>query len=218
MRLSSDERSSPSTYSIDRNVVPSTSSMSYTRQTLGCETCRAMRTSVWSWVSRAGSLSTSGRQELERDRLAELQVVGAKDLAHAAAAQTLDDAVASAEKRARLEAAVIDGARRREPAGGGRRARVSRAARAIGARLFGVAPLGGAASAPGASLVASSMPGRSAGMTVSICDCGRGVRHLGQRAPASCGRMTAAQVGHERMLDTVQAELYGDRIEARQSG
>ena len=75
-----------------------------------------------------------GWQELERDRLAELQVVGAIDLAHAAAAEALDDAVASAEERARREAAVIDGARRREPAGGRRGARVSRTARAIGAR------------------------------------------------------------------------------------
>ena len=46
-----------------------------------------MRTSVWSWVRRAGSRSTSRRQELQRDRLAELQVVGAIDLAHPALAQ-----------------------------------------------------------------------------------------------------------------------------------
>ena len=39
-----------------------------------------------------------GRQELQRDRLAELQIVGAIDLAHAAAAQPSDDAVAAAEK------------------------------------------------------------------------------------------------------------------------
>ncbi len=56
------------------------------------------------------------REELQRDRLTELQVVGAVDLAHAAATEAFDDPVASAEEGARLEAAVIDRARRREPA------------------------------------------------------------------------------------------------------
>ena len=48
------------------------------------------------------------RQKLERDRLPELQVVGAVDLAHAAAAEASNDAVASAEYGARLEASVVD--------------------------------------------------------------------------------------------------------------
>ncbi len=51
------------------------------------------------------------RQELQRDRLSELQVVCAVDLAHAAAADAFDDAVAAAEKSARREAAMVNGAR-----------------------------------------------------------------------------------------------------------
>ena len=51
-----------------------------------------------------------GRQELERDRLPELEVVGAEDLAHAAAAQSADNPVAAAEERAGGKAAVIDAA------------------------------------------------------------------------------------------------------------
>ena len=116
------------------------------------------------------------RQELERDRLAELQVVGAIDLAHAAAAQPLDDAVASAEERARLEAAVIDGARRREPAGG-RRRRASLSSRAsdrrsIRARRRRV----GSRSEPGRIVHAREVRWHH---RVDL-DCGRGVRHLGQ--------------------------------------
>ena len=38
------------------------SPMSYTRQTFGCDTCRAVRTSLWNCASRTGSwLSVSGR-------------------------------------------------------------------------------------------------------------------------------------------------------------
>ena len=47
-----------------------------------------------------------GGQELQRDRLAELQVVGAVDLAHAAAAEQADDAVAAGEQGAGREAPV----------------------------------------------------------------------------------------------------------------
>ena len=50
------------------------------------------------------------RQELERDRLTELQVVGAEDLAHPALAQPADDAVAAAEDRAGRKPSVVDGA------------------------------------------------------------------------------------------------------------
>ena len=42
-------------------------------------------------------------QELQRDRLFELEVVGAIDLAHAAAAEQRDDAVAAGEQRAGRE-------------------------------------------------------------------------------------------------------------------
>ena len=45
-------------------------------------------------------------QELERDGLAEREVGGAIDLAHAAAAQQADDAIAAAEQRAGNEAAL----------------------------------------------------------------------------------------------------------------
>jgi hypothetical protein len=51
-----------------------------------------------------------GRQELQRHRLTELQIVRAIDLAHAAAAQPSDDAVTAPEERSGREAAVIDGA------------------------------------------------------------------------------------------------------------
>jgi hypothetical protein len=56
-------------------------------------------------------------QELERHGLAELEVVRSIDLPHAAAPEAFNDAVASAEERPRFEAPVIDGARRRQPAG-----------------------------------------------------------------------------------------------------
>jgi hypothetical protein len=56
-----------------------------------------------------------GRQELQRDGLAELQVVGAVHLAHAAPAEPSDDAVAAAEERAGRETAVVDGAGIGEP-------------------------------------------------------------------------------------------------------
>ena len=48
------------------------------------------------------------RQELQGDGLAELEVVGAVDLAHAAAADEADDAVALAEDRAGREAAAVE--------------------------------------------------------------------------------------------------------------
>jgi hypothetical protein len=49
-----------------------------------------------------------GGQELERNRLSEFQIVGAIHLAHPAASQPADDAIASAKQRAGLEPAVID--------------------------------------------------------------------------------------------------------------
>ncbi len=45
MRRMSEARFSPSTNSIERKCCPSASPMSHTRQTAGCETWRAMRTS-----------------------------------------------------------------------------------------------------------------------------------------------------------------------------
>ena len=116
MRRSSDARSSPSTYSIDRNVcavdLADVVDAADVRMRhlprhpdFGVQLRQARRIAV-----------DVGRQELQRDRLPELQVVGAIHLAHAAAAEPADDAVAAAEERAGREAAVVDGAGRREPA------------------------------------------------------------------------------------------------------
>ncbi len=79
-----------------------------------------------------------GRQELQRDRLAELQIVRAVHLAHPAAADAFDDAIAAAEERAGREASVIDRARAREPACGRGAATGARAeTRIAGAALVG---------------------------------------------------------------------------------
>ena len=65
-----------------------------------------MRTSSRKRVERGRVRRPASRQELERHRLAELQVVGAVDLAHAAAAEQPADAIASRQHRARDEPAV----------------------------------------------------------------------------------------------------------------
>ena len=52
-----------------------------------------------------------GRQKLQRDRLAELQIVSTKHFTHPAAPEPLDDPVAAAEDGAGLEAAVVNRAR-----------------------------------------------------------------------------------------------------------
>ena len=49
-----------------------------------------------------------GREELQGDRLAEFQIVGAIHFAHAAAPQQRDDAVAVGENVARREAAEVE--------------------------------------------------------------------------------------------------------------
>ena len=74
------------------------------RQTLRCEIVRATRTSLWNCARRAGSRIEVVGQELQRDGLAELEIVGAVDLAHAAAAERRDDAEAAGEERAGGEA------------------------------------------------------------------------------------------------------------------
>ena len=83
MRRSKDARSSPSTYSIVRKGKPAASPMSKTRQTLGCETCRANRTSRWKRACTAPSRQRF-RKKLHGHRLFQTQVVGAINLAHAA--------------------------------------------------------------------------------------------------------------------------------------
>ena len=79
------------------------------RQTFLCATWRARRTSVWNCASRTGSASKLSGQELQRHRLAELQIVGAIDLAHPALSDARDDAIASGEQSAGLEASVWSG-------------------------------------------------------------------------------------------------------------
>jgi hypothetical protein len=59
-----------------------------------------------------GILNEMLRKQLERDRLTELQVVGAIDLAHAAAAERCDDAKAAGEDRSRCEATPVGAGRR----------------------------------------------------------------------------------------------------------
>jgi hypothetical protein len=60
--------------------------MSNTRQTFGCETWRAVRTSPKKLSSAALSFREILRQELERDGLIQFEVFGLIDLAHAAPA------------------------------------------------------------------------------------------------------------------------------------
>jgi len=57
-----------------------------------------------------------GRQELQRDRLPEFQVVGAIDLSHSATSETLDDSITSAEQRPRRKPSMVDRPRRGQPA------------------------------------------------------------------------------------------------------
>ena len=70
IRRSSDARSSPSMNSIVRKTRPCTSPTSYTRQTFGWETLRALRTSASSRSRAIGLRLEFRRKELQRDRLA----------------------------------------------------------------------------------------------------------------------------------------------------
>jgi hypothetical protein len=49
-----------------------------------------------------------GREEFQRDRLTESQIIGSINFTHSAAAKETDDSVPVAENRARREAAVTD--------------------------------------------------------------------------------------------------------------
>jgi hypothetical protein len=53
-------------------------------------------------------LLQTSRQELQRDRLAELQVIGPVDLAHPAATEQTDDSISAGQHRARNESALVD--------------------------------------------------------------------------------------------------------------
>ena len=190
MRLSSDDRSSPSTYSIERNVravdlVDVVHAADVRVRDLprhphfGVELRQARRVAI-----------DLGREELERDRLPELQVVRAIDLAHAATAEPFDDAIAPAKEGARFEAAVVDRAG-------------SRASRTTCLKTSGVSPREPRSRKVRSARVASSMPRTSRGITVSMAACsGSGVWHFGHSSPASWGTMTAAHVGQQRMLAT----------------
>ena len=63
-----------------------------------------------------GIVGERAGQELQRDRRPELEVVGAVDLAHAAAAEQPDDAVAAGEHRSRRE--TSDRITREDPCAG----------------------------------------------------------------------------------------------------
>ena len=57
-------------------------------------------------------------KKLQRDRLAELQVIGAIDLAHSAAAQKADNPIPLRQDRSGGESARVDRVRGGEPANG----------------------------------------------------------------------------------------------------
>ena len=93
-RLISEARSSPRTSSIEKNTSPSASPTSKTRQTAGCVIFRASRTS-FRMPHRV--LGRRRSNELQGDRRPKHQIVGAPDLAHAAAADARDHPVAAGE-------------------------------------------------------------------------------------------------------------------------
>jgi hypothetical protein len=87
------------------------------------------------------------RQELESHSLSELQVLGAIDFAHPAAAQQADDPIAAGQHRTRNELRAVERVRRRQPIGRGQRRRLrcvnaGAACRAVAARFRNVAPTG----------------------------------------------------------------------------
>ncbi len=71
--------------------------MSNRRQTLGWVTRRPSRTSLRKSRFRSGSVLDLLGQEFEGHLLADLEIVGAVDLAHPTAAELGDDAVAPLE-------------------------------------------------------------------------------------------------------------------------
>ena len=81
--------------------------MSYVRQTLRCEIVPGDAHFVVELREARRIVRDVVGQELEGDRLSELEVVGAVDLAHAAAPERRDDAEAAGEDGARREAAPV---------------------------------------------------------------------------------------------------------------
>ena len=112
--------------------------MSYTRQTFGMRDLAREADLGVKAREAAQRRATLLRQELERDRLAELQVIGAIDLAHPAFAQQADDAVAIREHGPGRKPAVADRVRRREPPAGRLRRRRREPGDVPGHGLFGI--------------------------------------------------------------------------------
>ena len=104
MRFSSAARSSPSTYSIDRRArrAPRRCRRRGTRWDARAAAPAALRCAA----ADARARPTAAPEEFERHRLAELEVVRAVDLAHAAAAERRDDPEAVGEHRTRPKAAL----------------------------------------------------------------------------------------------------------------
>ena len=124
MRRRSDARSSPSTYSIERKWRPRSRRCRRRGRRSGARPGARCAPRRGSARGAPSSLETRLREELERDGLAELQVVRAVDLAHAAAAEEADDAVAVAEhgvparrRRGRASPRRRGGRRRRAASG-----------------------------------------------------------------------------------------------------
>ena len=98
----------------------------------GWVTSRAVRASLWKRSSQSPVLWRRGGEELERDGLAEGQVVGAVDLAHAALPQEADDAIALEEEIAGREPFVRGGTGTGAPGPGQARGRTARGPAARG--------------------------------------------------------------------------------------
>ena len=114
IRRRSDARFSPSTNSIDRKCWPSASAdVADAADRRVRDLARHAHLAVEAGRGARRRRSSAVGQELEGDRLLELQVVGAVDLAHPAAAEKADDAVAPAEDGAGREA--LAGAGSAEP-------------------------------------------------------------------------------------------------------
>ena len=121
MRRSRDERSSPSTYSIERNVWPLVfPHVVHAADVRVRHLPRHARLGVQLRQARGITVDRL-RQELQGDLLAELQIIRAINLSHAALAEAADDPVPVVEQRARLEAPVVDRVGGGEPAAGGDR-------------------------------------------------------------------------------------------------
>ena len=115
MRRSSDDRSSPSTYSIERKTLALGLADVVHAADVGMRDPARDAHFVAEALERRSSSVCGFGQELQRDGLAQPEVVGAIDLAHAAAAQQRDHAIAFGDDQARRIAALIARGVRRRP-------------------------------------------------------------------------------------------------------